>query len=225
MLDPGHGAKDPGAIGNGLQEKNLTLAIAKFCANHLNSAYEGAEVELTREDDRFLELSERAQKANNARAELFVSIHINSSAGAIGGGFESYRYNGTTSPATIAAQNQIHAAIMGSGIFDRDRGKKTANFAVLRETAMIAVLTENGFINNPQDAAILRQDANLQRIGIAHAQGIAQFLGLKAKSQPPADTAQKLFKVQVGAFAERSGAETLAKELQAKGYKTYITEE
>ncbi len=64
----------------------------------------------------------------------------------------------------------------------RNRGKKRANFHVLRESNMPAVLTENGFIDNSSDAAKLKSDAYLNRIALGHANGIAQALGLRPKS-------------------------------------------
>ncbi|GAJ44909.1 hypothetical protein GT2_23_00630 [Parageobacillus thermoglucosidasius NBRC 107763] len=73
------------------------------------SDYEGIEVHYTRTDDRFLELSERAELANKLKADYFISIHINAGGGT---GFESYIYSGNVSSATIAYQNVIHAEIM-----------------------------------------------------------------------------------------------------------------
>lgn len=224
MIDPGHGGKDPGAQGNGLSEEKLTLAIAKLTKEYLES-YEGVEVEMTRREDRFLELSERAELANGAGSNLFVSIHINSSSGTAGDGFESYIYNGTSNPATQAAQNIIHAEILRTGLF-KDRGKKRANFAVLRDTNMPAILTENGFINNPSNAKILKDDANIRKIAGAHTMGIAKFLGLtKAAGANIAPAKGSLYKVQVGAFADQANAAKLVNDLESKGYKPFIVEE
>jgi N-acetylmuramoyl-L-alanine amidase len=225
-IDAGHGGHDGGAQGNGLSEKDLVLAIAKMTKEHLDN-YEGVEATLTRDSDRFLTLSERAQLANRERSNLFVSIHINSSAGAAGDGFESYIYSGGVGESTVAAQNMIHSSIIQTGLF-KDRGKKRANFAVLRETAMIAILTENGFINNPSNAKILKDQANLDKIAAAHARGIAEFLGLKRKAAPAKDPTREagtLYKVQVGAFSTREAAEQYAAEIERQGHKTYIVEE
>lgn len=224
MIDPGHGGKDPGAQGNGLSEEKLTLAIAKYIKEYLDS-YEGVETELTRDGDRFLSLSERADLANRAGSDLFISVHINSASGTAGDGFESYIYNGKTSPPTQAAQNIIHAEIMRTGLF-QDRGKKKANFAVLRESHMPAILTENGFINNPSNARVLKDDKNIRIIAGAHASGIAKFLGLtKAAGMNIAPAAKgTIYKVQVGAFAEQQNAVKLVNDLVNKGYKPFIVE-
>ncbi|BDG47748.1 hypothetical protein PspKH34_23090 [Parageobacillus sp. KH3-4] len=106
-----------------------------------------------------------------------------------------------------------------------DRGKKRANYAVLRETKMSAILTENLFIDNANDAAKLKSEQSLQQIAYGHVQGIVKAFGLKKKanstpSQPQQDG--KLYRVQVGAFADRNNAEKLAEELKKKGYPAII---
>lgn len=177
MLDPGHGGKDPGAVANGLREKDLTLAIVKHIGRLL-SEYEGVEVHYTRTDDRFLELSERTAIANKLNVDYFISVHINAGGGT---GFESYIYNGNVSNATIAYQNVIHPEIMKAIGNVRDRGKKRANFAVLRETKMPALLTENLFIDNASDAAKLKSEQFLLQIAHGHVIGLEKAFGLKKK--------------------------------------------
>ncbi|WP_378209985.1 N-acetylmuramoyl-L-alanine amidase [Anoxybacteroides rupiense] len=177
VLDAGHGGYDPGAVANGLREKDLTLAIVKHIGRLL-AEYEGVEVHYTRTDDRFLELSERAAIANKTKADFFLSVHINAGGGT---GFESYVYNGGVSSATIAYQNVIHAEIMKAIGNVTDRGKKRANYAVLRLTNMPAILTENLFIDNPSDAAKLKSDQFLQQIAYGHVIGLEKAFGLKKK--------------------------------------------
>lgn len=177
MLDPGHGGKDPGAVANGLREKDLTLAIVKHIGRLL-SEYEGVEVHYTRTDDRFLELSERTAIANKLNVDYFISVHINAGGGT---GFESYIYNGNVSNATIAHQNVIHSEIMKAIGNVHDRGKKRANYAVLRETKMPALLTENLFIDNASDAAKLKSEQFLLQIAHGHVIGLEKAFGLKKK--------------------------------------------
>ncbi|MDF9296116.1 N-acetylmuramoyl-L-alanine amidase [Geobacillus stearothermophilus] len=228
VLDAGHGGHDPGAVANGLKEKDLTLAIVKHIGKMLGE-YEGAEVHYTRTDDRFLELSERAAIANKLKADLLISVHINAGKGT---GFETYVYNGGVSSRTIALQNMLHSEILAAmrqfGNIT-DRGKKRANYAVLRETKMPAVLTENLFIDS-NDAKLLKNEAFLKAVGEAHARGVAKFLGLPKKAKPTPSQPQqkssdkKLYRVQVGAFADRENAERMAEELKKKGYPVYITD-
>ena len=89
VLDPGHGGKDPGAIGpTGLKEKEVTLAIAKELARLLRR--EGLEVYLTRKDDRFIPLDRRAEIANQLKGDIFLSIHANAGFSRKAGGIETF---------------------------------------------------------------------------------------------------------------------------------------
>ncbi|MBS3680426.1 N-acetylmuramoyl-L-alanine amidase [Ornithinibacillus massiliensis] len=177
-LDPGHGGTDPGAVGNGLQEKNVNLAIALKVRDILNRDYDGHSIRMSRTSDTSRTLAQRTNDANSWGADYFVSIHINAGGGT---GYEDYIYNGSVSSNTVTYRDRLHAEIMRQVDFV-NRGKKRANFHVLRETNMPAVLTENGFIDNASDAAKLKSDAYLTRIALGHANGIAQALGLRRKS-------------------------------------------
>ena len=95
VIDPGHGGKDPGAIAYGLKEKDIVLKTGRMLAGHLRSKL-GAEVILTREDDRFLPLEERTAIANTNSADLFISLHINAHPLPDIKGFETYFLNLTT---------------------------------------------------------------------------------------------------------------------------------
>jgi len=185
FIDPGHGGSDPGAVGNGLKEKNLTLAIAKECAKVLRAA--GVQVKMSRTGDTNPSLSARCQAANSWGADLFVSVHINAGGGT---GFETFIYNGGVAAKTKQFQNILHQTIAaGCGL--KDRGKKRANFQVLRGTSMPAVLTENGFIDHKSDAAKLKDTAWLKKVGRLHAEGILKFLGKKPVKSKPSKPASK----------------------------------
>lgn len=178
VLDAGHGGRDPGAVGNGLQEKNITLDLVKRIQKGL-SAYENVQLLLTRDTDVFVELGERCRKANVFSADFFLSVHINSNAKTTAKGFESYVYP-NTSGTTKGYQKAIHAEIVAASHL-KDLGVKEANFQVLRETHMPALLTESGFISNADDANLLKDEKFLQMVADAHVTGIAKALGLKAK--------------------------------------------
>ena len=92
VIDPGHGGKDPGtvSIDRKTYEKTLTLAISKKLAERIRKAYPSVKVYLTREDDRFIELSERARFASAKDAKLFISIHINATKSRTANGFSAY---------------------------------------------------------------------------------------------------------------------------------------
>lgn len=176
FIDPGHGGTDPGAVANGLLEKDLVLTIALALKRYLLQ-FDHVEVMLSREDDRFLTLSQRTQMANAWGADIFISIHINAGGGS---GFETFIFNGSVSAATISNQHIMHDEIMKE-ISGNDRGKKRANFAVLRTSNMPALLTEAAFIDNAVDAAKLKNPRFIESVVLGHGQGIVKVFNLKPK--------------------------------------------
>jgi len=210
FIDPGHGGTDSGAVGNGLQEKNITLQIATSLRDILLNEYEDVSVMLSRTSDQTVSLSERTDAANNWGADYYLSIHINSGGGT---GFESYIYPGVGSP-TTTYQNIIHEEVLKVVDF-ADRGEKTADFFVLRNSKMPALLTENGFVDNTNDAAKLKNTSFLTTIARGHANGLARAFNLTKK--PTA-----LYRVQIGAFSNKTNADNLAAEAKAKGFDAIV---
>jgi N-acetylmuramoyl-L-alanine amidase len=101
VIDPGHGGHDTGTIGpNGLEEKDLVLDVGRRLGKLLEARL-GAEVVYTRKDDTFIPLETRTAIANQARADLFVSIHANSSRDSAARGVETYYLNFTSSPGAL----------------------------------------------------------------------------------------------------------------------------
>lgn len=224
-IDAGHGGKDPGAVGNGLYEKNLTLDLAKRTRDILTKEYNEVEVSLTRETDVYLTLDQRTTAANKWGADLLLSIHINAASSAADG-FESFVYT-DVSTKTKAFQNVLHRAIMKRINMD-DRGQKSKNLHMVRQSKMPAVLTECGFISSQSDAAKMKTEAWKAATARGHAEGIAEFLGLKKKTvaaaptAKPAETTGKIYRVQVGAFEDLDNAEKLAADLRKQGYRPFI---
>ena len=167
FVDGGHGGPDPGAIGKHSKEKDNVLKVAKRLKTLLES--HGHTVRLSRSTDVFLTLSERAKLANDWGADYFVSLHDNAATSSATG-FETFIHNGPVS----SLQNAIHDAIL-KGIGIRDRGKKRANFAVLRETKMPAVLIEYAFISNTNDERILIDE--VEKLAQLTAKGIVNYAG------------------------------------------------
>ncbi|AFY37988.1 N-acetylmuramoyl-L-alanine amidase [[Leptolyngbya] sp. PCC 7376] len=171
MIDPGHGGKDPGAVGiGGLQEKRVILPISQEVAQILQE--NGVGVRMTRDTDYFVSLAGRTQLANNANADLFVSIHANaiSLSRPEVNGLEVYYYQSGKKLAQT-----IHRNILGQ-IRMRDRGVRTARFYVLRHTAMPSVLVEVGFVTGREDAPNLSSPAFRSRMAKAIADGILEYI-------------------------------------------------
>ncbi|PSP18944.1 MAG: N-acetylmuramoyl-L-alanine amidase [Cyanobacteria bacterium QS_8_64_29] len=174
MLDPGHGGKDPGGRGiGGLSEIDVVGDIAKHAARKMQQA--GISIRLTRDDNYFVSLERRAEMANRQDADLFVSIHANTMAANRPdvNGIEVYHYDSSGTGKWLA--KNIHQQILRN-IDVTDRGLQTANFYVLRNTAMPAVLVETGFLTGRQDARRLKDPQYRRRMGEAIAQGILQYV-------------------------------------------------
>jgi N-acetylmuramoyl-L-alanine amidase len=167
VLDTGHGGKDPGAVANGLQEKDLALDFAQMLCRELKTR--GHRVIMTREKDVFLSLDERVKIEKSANADLFISCHMNASDADSANGIETYVYSasGTAYQAALKVQK---ALITATGL--TDRRVRTADFYVLRKTRCPAMLIELGFVTNAENAAWLRNRCNLCRSAIAAAGAI-----------------------------------------------------
>ena len=113
MIDPGHGGYDPGTqSAGGILEKDVALSISRQVASALNAR--GVRVQLTRDSDDFISLPERTRRANIANADLFVSIHLNSSPNPETTGIEVYYLNNTTDRATIRLARMENAGVTGA---------------------------------------------------------------------------------------------------------------
>lgn len=227
FIDSGHGGKDSGAVGNGLYEKNVVLDLAKRVEAKLKE-YKNVQVLQSRTTDVFLELSERANKANQWGADCFLSLHLNSATSASAKGFETFIWNGSVGPDTIAFQNVIHTEVFRQiGPNTVDRGKKRANFAVLRETNMIALLGENLFVSNATEASLLKTSTFLEKVAQGYVTGLERYYGLIKETRPPTNNTpvtDTLWQVIAGTFSSRENAERQVEKLNADGYSAYIKE-
>jgi N-acetylmuramoyl-L-alanine amidase len=171
IIDPGHGGKDPGAIGiGGVQEKNIILPIGKRIAEILER--NGIQVIMTRDSDYFVTLPGRVTIAEQANASVFVSIHANSAGENRPevSGLETYHYDTGLTLARI-----VHSKILQS-LNIRDRSVRRARFYVLRKNSMPAILVETGYLTGRDDVAKLRTSAYQNQMAEAIAQGILQYL-------------------------------------------------
>ena len=146
-IDAGHGGHDPGAVAGSVQEKTIALSIARAVGNLLSSA--GAEVSYTRKTDVFVSLGERAESANRVAADLFLSIHCNSSNSLSANGVETLVYG--MDGVSDALGNEI-ALDLSEKLNLRNRGVKVRrDLVVLNSTNMPAILVETAFLSNEAD--------------------------------------------------------------------------
>ncbi len=159
-LDPGHGGTDPGALGNGLRETDINLDVVLRLRDLLlrdsqDPSRGGVwDVLLTRSADVTISLGQRTSAANAFGAASFVSVHMNAFSSASANGTETFCYPGSETGTSGALRGAVHAEAMTAWA-RTNRGVKTANFYVLRNTSMPATLLEGGFITNAGDAAVM----------------------------------------------------------------------
>lgn len=162
FIDPGHGGRDPGAVGWGLREKDITLSISLKVGKILTN--NGMTVMYSRTTDIYNDFTAIPSVANNARADLFVSIHCNSFADSNSNGTECFTSRTAGSKTRALAKDVANDISTGLNLFNR--GPKEAGYAVLRLSKMAAILIETAFISNKNDSQKLkdRQDEFAQII-------------------------------------------------------------
>lgn len=177
VLDPGHGGSDTGAIGpNHTTEKSVTLTIARELYTLLTK--DGATVLMTRTSDSDVaypwasnvdELQARVAIANEANADLFISIHADAFSASVNG-TTTYFYPGTDSSLAHFVQNNLVDQLKLP-----DRGFQSNDYYVLKNTTMPAILTEVAFISNPKEERLLSNRNFDKKIAIGIRNGIKDY--------------------------------------------------
>ncbi len=170
VLDAGHGGEDPGCVVGEVYEKNISMELVALLQKELEAR--GFSVVLTREKDEYVELSRRAEIANQAQADLFVSLHCNSFAEDPSvSGFECYYYK--SEEGNALAQNIMDAAEAAS---IEVRSVQMGNYQVLRETNMTAVLVEMGVMTCPEELSSLLDAEYRETLVKAMADGLCAYI-------------------------------------------------
>ncbi|MEC8306925.1 MAG: N-acetylmuramoyl-L-alanine amidase [Chlamydiota bacterium] len=181
ILDAGHGGEERGTHGYGIDEKTLSLQTVLSVKRKLKAA--GLRVLMTRASDRTLSLSMRASIANQTRGALFVSIHYNGHTHHTAHGVEVYFC--AKGNQKQAKQSEKIAKSVLNGIIKRtgrtSRGVKSANFHVLRETKIPAILIEGGFLTNAEEAKWLQDKAHVEQIAEGIVAGILVHYSVKGE--------------------------------------------
>ncbi|QKS72709.1 N-acetylmuramoyl-L-alanine amidase [Paenalkalicoccus suaedae] len=172
MLDPGHGGSDPGAVANGLQEKEINLDVSLRTMRKLQNA--GATVLMTRTTDVFPSLQDRVRMANNSNADIFISVHANAAASTSARGSETF-YDTTYRAADSRRLAQELQVEMLDKLNTVNRGVKTQGFYVIRNTRIPSALVELGFMTNPAEAERMKTSAFREASAEALYQGIVNY--------------------------------------------------
>lgn len=200
-IDAGHGGKDPGAVSYGLNEKDVTLAVARKVRDKLVA--KNYQVIMRRDDDSFAELVTGypnqgikgiASDANSTNADIFVSIHVNAGGGGSAHGIETYWYAYDSAypsrinqryhndPNRLANSSRLANSVQRHIISTTkayNRGLQRETLAVLRETRMPAILVETGFIDNRTENTKLRSGYYQDQLAQGIADGIVEYFKLK----------------------------------------------
>ncbi len=184
MVDPGHGGSDAGAIGPaGNKEANINLGVSLKLRDKLEAL--GAEVRMTRDTDRNVafpgapqqeELKARVALANEWPAEVYISVHGNSAENAAAHGTETYHSRNASSASRRMAANVHEEMVSATGF--RDRGVKAANFHVIKNTHMPAILVETGFVSNAVEEGHLVDPDMQDKMAQAITNGVERTFGL-----------------------------------------------
>ena len=218
FISSGHGGSDPGAVANGVKEKDLNLSIALACRDEL--VRHGVSVKMSRTKDENDPLSEEIKECNAYAPDLAVSIHCNAGGG---DGAETFYHYGGGKSKTLA--ENILAEIVKLG--QNSRGAKTrknANgkdyYGFIRETSAPSVIVECAFVDNATDLKILATEGDKKAMGVAIAKGILKTLGVAYEADRGT-----LYRVQVGAYLVRANAEAMQKKIKAVGFDAFIVKE
>ncbi len=215
----GHGGSDPGAVANGIKEKEAVLAIGLASRDELER--HNVKVVMSRETDASEDVAKRIKECNACNPDLAVDLHLNAGGG---DGAEAYHYSGGGTSKTLAKNiMQSIKEETGQNLRIGDSGKKDGlktklnsqgkdYFGFIRQTVCPAVIVEHAFLDNKTDVKIVDTAAELKAMGVADAKGILKTLGItwKAPEQPVYNvTVSKLTKTK---------ADALVAQLKKDGY-------
>jgi len=183
-IDNGHGINTPGKRtpamldGKVIKEWEFNYPTAKKLGELLK--YNGFDILFVSDTEEDTPLSTRTKKANDVKADLFVSIHFNAYQGVWGshGGIETYHYPNSVKGKELSGLIR-EELIKETGL--RDRGVKSANFQVLRDTNMVSVLAECGFMDNLDEAKLMLDENYQMKCARSIAKGICKYFNVEYK--------------------------------------------
>lgn len=220
FIGVGHGGSDPGAVANGFKEKDLNLAIATALNDEL--VRHGVITMMSRTKDENDTLTEEIKECNAFNPDLAIGVHNNAGRG--DGAEAFYHYKGGMSK--TYAENVLKEIVK---IGQNSRGAKTKvdsagrdYFGFIRETKAPAIIVECAFVDNATDMQIIDTAAEQKAMGISLAKGTLATLGIAYKEPVVASAPNKLYRVQLGAFANKANAEKKLAEVKKAGFTDAI---
>lgn len=229
-LDDGHGMETAGKRtpktpeGKVMKENEFNSRVVELLDAHLKRC--GFKTLLVAPTDADTSLSERVKKANNAKADLYLSVHANANTGKWGswGGIETYTWGKGES---LRIGKIIHKYLL-QGTQLRDRGVKDGSWLyVIKNTKAPAVLAECGFMDNLYEARLLISEAYRQETAEELARAVCEAFGVKyvspAPAKKPTTSSDTFFRVVTGSFADRKNANDRVAELDKKGFDSFLT--
>lgn len=217
FIGVGHGGADPGAVANGLREKEINLVMAKALRDEL--VRHGLTVKMSRERDENDTLADEIREAAAFDPDAAISIHNNAGGGR---GFEAYVQSGIYRIMSKKIAENIEREVKGLGQISRGVKTRVVStgadyYGFLREIKVPAVILEGVFVDSDdyKNADTVKEQ---QAFGAAYARGFLKAYGIEPKPL-------LLYRVQVGAFSNRENAHNLVLELEKKGYRAFVTEQ
>jgi len=230
-LDDGHGSTTSGkrtptieSLGRVIHENEFNSAVVKLLAKELVRC--GIDYLFTAPTDEDTSLSDRVNLANSKGANLFQSIHFNAYDGSFEGsnpsGFSVHVYS---NKGESYKYGKILEAELKNGTPQVDRGIKISDFYVLRETKMMACLSECGFMDNPTEALLMLNTQFQLEVAQEHCKAICKYFGITYVPEVvvvPTKNSKELIRIQCGAYSVLSYAKALRDKIKASGFSTYL---
>ena len=220
FLSAGHGGSDPGAVANGLKEKDINLQTLLACNDVL--IRHGVTTVLSRSKDEYDPVQQEVAEANASGADIAVSFHNNASGG---DGFEAYYHSSSSNGKRLAELCEKYVKQLGQN----SRGVRARDTLMfIRATTMTAVLTEGFFLDNATDKQIGDTVAEQRAFGVAYAKAILEYLGIPYKDEAPVFSdgeSDTLYRVQLGAYREKSNALEMVAKAKKAGLDAIIKTE
>lgn len=182
VIDPGHGGRDPGAVGSFSYEKDLTLKLSLKLGGYIKENFPDIEIIYTRDTDKFVELYKRAQMANKQNADLFISIHINAAGSPNAYGAETWVMGLSKSAANLAVAKKENSVIENEENYESNYDGFDPNSP---ESNIMFSIFQNANLDQSLNLAGLVQDQFTNRVG-RHNRGVKQagFLVLYKTAMP-----------------------------------------